>query len=158
MHPSPHDDVLLVARGILLYGRTSGSIADLELAAKLSSTLIWPYLFLAHHYLTTQQYDRCRVTCERGLQTVGSDVVKSQLEEWRAIAQSELGFSADLVRTAFEAAIRLDASNDQARRNLNRFEKALASDPRPQRLSWEQRSEAALRDFGIAERRFSLAA
>ena len=155
---SPGDDSPLIARGILRYGKSPSAIEDLASAAHLSSTAVWPYLFLAHHYLSTQQYDRCRITCERGLLTSGSDVAKSQLEEWRAIAQSELGFSPDLVRTAFEAAIRLDPSNEQAKRNLARFEEALASDPRPQRLTWEQRSDAAIRNFGLAERRFSLAA
>jgi tetratricopeptide (TPR) repeat protein len=155
---NPNDDLLLAARGILTYGQSAQSIVDLEQAAQLSTELIWPYYFLAHHYLSSQQYDRCRITCERGLQTAGTDLAKSQLEEWRAIAQSELGFSPDLVRTAFEAAIRLDPSNEQARRNLVRFEEALASNPRPQRLTWEQRTESAIRSFGLAERRFSLAA
>lgn len=158
IHVNPHDDSPFIARGILQYGQGPRAIADFDSAIRLESTLIWPYLFLAHHYLSTQQFDRCRVTCERGLQVEGSNVVKSQLEEWRAIAQSELGFSAELVRTAFEAAIRLDPSNEHAKRNLVRFEEALASNPRPQRLTWEQRSESAIRNFGLAERRFSLAA
>ena len=44
-----------------------------------------------------------------------SENAKSQLEEWRAIAQAELGVPPEAVRTAFEAAIRLDPSNELAR-------------------------------------------
>ena len=40
--------------------------------------------------------------------------LRTQLEEWRAIAQAELGFPPEAVRTAFEAAVRLDPSNERA--------------------------------------------
>ncbi|HEV3386494.1 MAG TPA: hypothetical protein VG097_16845, partial [Gemmata sp.] len=100
----------------------------------------------------------CRVMCETGLRMHGSDTTKSQLEEWRAIAQAEGGFSPEDVRVTFEAAIRLDPSNELAKRNQNAFEAFLRIPRKPQHAGWEQKSEAAVRQFALAERRYSVAA
>jgi hypothetical protein len=155
---SPNHFGLLAARGILLYGSSPRAIADFEDAVRLESAVIWPYLYLAHHYLATSRFEQCRMMCETGLKMQGSDTAKSQLEEWRAIAQAELGFSPEAVRAAFEAAIRLDPSNDLARRNQAAFEASLKAPQTPSRSKWEQKSEAAMRQFGLAERRYTLAA
>jgi hypothetical protein len=84
-----------------------------------------------------------------------SAAVKSELAEWSAISQAELGFPAEMIRASFENSLRLDPSNDRARRNLAAFEAAI----RPARpRTWETRSEAAVRASGQAERRYSQAA
>jgi len=154
----PKEDGLLVARGILLYGTSPRAITDLEQAASLGSPVVWPYLFLAHHYLATSRFEQCRAMCETGLRMHASDTAKSQLEEWRAIAQAELGFSPDAVRAAFEAAVRLDPSNEVAKRNQDAFEASLRVLPARPHSKWERESEAAVRQFGLAERRYSFAA
>jgi len=64
--------------------------------------------------------------CELGVRMRGSDNAKSQLEEWRAIAQAELNFPPEAVRAAFEKAVQLDPSNDLARRNQDSFEASIA--------------------------------
>ena len=56
----PNENGLLVARGILLYGTSPRAITDLEQAASLGSPVVWPYLFLAHHYLATSRFEQCR--------------------------------------------------------------------------------------------------
>src|SRR5207249_8780807 len=117
-----NNDGLLAARGILHYGSSPRAIADFEQAVGLRSPVFWPYFFLAHHYLATSRFEQCRFMCETGLRMPASDSAKSQLEEWRAIAQAELGFPPESVRAAFEAALRLDPSNELARRNQNAFE------------------------------------
>jgi len=156
---NPYNDGLLVARGILLYGGDAQAITDLELATKLNSPVVWPYLFLAHHYLMTGRFEQCRTMCEIGLQKRGcSNAAMSQLEEWRAISQAELGFSASLIRASFEAAIRLDPSNELARRNQDVFEQSLKGPNSTLRDKWEQRTSSAVRKFGLNERRFELAA
>jgi len=155
---NPNNDGLLAARGVLLYGTGARAIADLERAAQLGSQLAWPYLFLAHHYLATSRFEDCRLMCETGLKVRGSDAVKSELEEWRAIAQAELGFPSDTVRAAFEAAVRLDASNELARRNHVFFEASLKAPSTRLQMKWEQKTAAAIRQFGLAERRFGVAA
>lgn len=154
----PSNDGLLVARGILQYGSSLRAITDFEQAVELHAPIVWPYLFLAHHYLITKRFDQCRVMCEAGLRMRGSETAKSQLEDWRAIAQAELGFSPELVRAAFEAAVRLDPSNDIAKRNQTAFEASLNAPRTSPRLPWDQRSEAVVRQFGLSERRNSLAA
>ena len=156
---NPKNDALFTARGILQYGTSPRAISDFEQAVELGCLVVWPYLFLAHHYLGTSRFEQCRVMCETGLRMGGSDTAKSQLEEWRAIAQSELGFPSESVRAAFEAALRLDPSNELAKRNQDAFEASLrVPHLRPTRSSWEQKSEAAVRHLGLAERRYSLAA
>lgn len=158
LQANPDNSNLLISRAILLYGASPRAIADLERAAKSDSPLIWPYLFLSHHYLITNRFDRCRSMCEKGLEMRGSNAAMSQLEEWRAIAQAELGFSAEAVRAAFENAIRLDPSNEQARRNLGAFEASIKAPGAAHRAIWQHKPEAAIRQFGLAERRYSLAA
>jgi tetratricopeptide (TPR) repeat protein len=155
---NPNNDGLLVARGILLYGTTPRAISDFEQAVELGSPVVWPYLFLAHHYLLTNRFEECRVMCDMGIRMRGSDSAKSQLEDWRAIAQAELGFSPELVRAAFEAAIRLDPSNDIAKRNQAAYEEHLKAPRTAHRPIWAQKPVGALRHFGLAERRCSLAA
>ncbi len=154
----PNHDGLLVARGILLYGTDPRSVVDFEQAVELGTSLIWPYLFLAHHYLITKRFEPCRVMCESGLRKQGSNTGKSQLEEWRAIAQAELGFPPELVRAAFEAALRLDPSNDLARRNRAAFEAFLRMPHTESGAAWEQRTVAAIRQFGAAEHPYTVAA
>ena len=155
---NPNNDALLVARGILQYGMSTHAISDLEKAVELKSQLIWPYLFLAHHYLGSRRFEECRMMCESGIQMQGSVSAKSQLAEWRAISQAVLGFSPDAVRAAFEEALRWDSLNELASRNLQIFEATLTSPLPRSQPHWEQKSEAAVRQFGVAERRYSFAA
>ena len=147
------NDALLVARGILLYGTGARAITDFEMAIRYRSPVIWPYFFLAHDRLLHNRFDECRRLCEQALEMPGSAAVKSELSEWMAIAQSELGFPVETVRASFENAIRLDPSNERASRNLTAFEKAV----RPTIKMWETRSPAAVRSSGLAERRYQAA-
>ena len=150
----PTNDALLVARGILLYGTSERAITDFEMAIQYRSPVIWPYFFLAHHRLTNGRFEDCRKLCEQGLKMPGSAAAKSELSEWMAIAQSELGFPFETVRASFENAIRIDPSNARAGRNLAAFEAAV----RPTMKTWETRSSAAVRLSGLAERRYAMAA
>lgn len=151
----PHNDALLVARGILLYGTSPRSLADFEMAIRTGSSLIWPSVFLAHHNLLHGRFEECRKFCERALGMNGSPAVLSEVSEWLAIAQAELGFPAEMVRATFDNAIRRDPSNERARRNLAAFEAAQL----PNTVKdWETRSAGAVRTSGLAERRFAVAA
>ncbi|MGA7499165.1 MAG: hypothetical protein WBX00_20740 [Isosphaeraceae bacterium] len=152
---NPTNDALLVARGILLYGESPRAIDDFRLAIQQGSTLVWPYFFLAHYHVVTGQFEQCRHLCERGLEKGGSDAVNSELAEWLAISQSELGFPLDMVRGSFDASVRFDPSNERARRNLAAFEAAT----RPIRAGlYETRTRAAVRASGLSARRLKRAA
>ena len=152
LQAQPYNDSLLVARGMLLYGSSPRAVTDLELAIQQGSPLVWPYFFLAHHYLVNGQYGQCRVLCEKALDMNGAASEKSEIAEWMAIAQSELGFPVELVRASFENSIRLDPSNERARRNLAAFEGATRPIPSSR---WETRSTAAIRASGLADRRLA---
>jgi hypothetical protein len=147
----PTNDALLVARGILNYGADPSAIADFEQAVGLGSPLVWPYLYLAHHYVGSNRFEECRVMCERGLQRPASPRVQSQLFEFLGISLAGLGYPEPIVRRAFENALRADPSNDRARRNMDRFEAALAA--RTTHEDWERVSESNMRKAGQQEAR-----
>lgn len=150
----PDNDGLLVARGMILYGSHNQAIKDLERAVQLDSPLIWPYAMLAHHALNTHRYKECIRLCEQALMKKGSAAVKSEIQEWEAIAQAALEYSPGSIEQAFEQATRTDAANDRAKRNLKKVKGA----PRkPPAGYFEVRTEAALRNSGIAERRYAMA-
>src|SRR5262249_7740457 len=86
----------------------------------------------------------------------GSDTAKSQLQEWIAIARAQLGFPPEFVRAAFEAALHLDPTNELARRNSEAYESSLRVSRAISPSLWEQKPEASLRQFGLAERRAEL--
>ena len=148
----PNNLALLTARGLLLYGVSPRAISDFELAIGLGCLLAWPHILLAHHYLISERFEECRRMSERALQIQAPDAIRSELAEWGAISQAELGFPPELVRAAFEDALRIDPANDRARRNLAAFEEAIRS-VRP-RL-WETPAAAVVRASGLAARRLA---
>jgi tetratricopeptide (TPR) repeat protein len=150
----PGNDVLLVARGMLLYGTSARAITDFEEAVRLRSPVIWPYFFLAHDHLQNNRFEECRRLGEQALELPGSAAVKSELSEWIAISQEKLGFPEETVRASFETAIRLDPSNERAGRNFSAFEAAGGRTIK----GWVTRSPAAVRSSGLAERRYKMAA
>jgi tetratricopeptide (TPR) repeat protein len=151
----PDNDALLVARGTLLYGTDQRALVDFETAIQIGSPLIWPYVFLAHHNLQSGRLEESRELCEKALRMNGSPAVMSEVSEWMAIAQAGLGFPADIVRSSFDKAIRLDPSNERAKRNLAAFE-TFSKPTFVQKR--EIRSTSAIRTVGLVERRFARAA
>jgi tetratricopeptide (TPR) repeat protein len=148
----PYNDALLVARGILLYGTSPRAVADLEVAIRTGTSLIWPYFLLAHHNLQNGRFEECRKLCEQTLSMDGPVSVMSEVSEWSAIAQAQLGFPAEMVRGSFDNAIRFDPSSERAKRNMAAFE--AANKPIIVKI-WETRSAGAVRTSGLAERRFA---
>lgn len=144
---SPDNVELLTARGMLLYGKSTQAVRDLERAVELGTPHVWPYLFLAHHYLLTGRFDACRATCEAGLRLPAADEVRSVMEELRGVALAELEFPSRYVREAFEAALRLDPGNEQARRNLAAFEAARARAAPAAPSKWGTRTGEEVRGY-----------
>jgi len=151
----PNNDGLLVARGILLYGSSPRAITDFELAVVNGTPVIFPYYCLAHHYLISRRFKDCLAMCERASRMQAPDSVMSEMAEWAAICQAESGFSAEAVRSSFDNSIRLDPSNERARRNLAAFEVALRP---PVARPWEMPHEAAVRASALSARRYGRAA
>lgn len=150
----PDNDAILVARGMLLYGRSPQGIADLERAVHLGSPLIWPYVILAFHALRTHRYKECLNLCELALEKDGSPATKSEIYEWEGAAQAALEYSPGNFELAFERAVRTDAGNDRAKRNLKKSKNAPRKPPPDY---WELRTEEAVRKSAMTERRYIMA-
>jgi tetratricopeptide (TPR) repeat protein len=148
----PTNYALLIARGILLYGADPNASDDFLQAIQLGSPVVWPYFYLAHHYLANNRFEDCRTMCERALTKPINSRIESQLYEFLAISLASLGQSEQSVRRAFEQAIRVDPSNERARRNMEKFEEALAN--RTSQGAWERITESSMRSFGKKETRF----
>jgi tetratricopeptide (TPR) repeat protein len=151
----PNHEAMLVTRGIMLYGSSTQAITDFERSVTNETVIFWPYYFLAHHYLGKGRFKDSLSMIERALRLPALDALKSDLAEWEAICQAELGFSADVVLASFETSLRLNPSNDRARRNLRAFEEELRS---PLTRQWEKPSEAVLRASGMSAWRYLPAA
>jgi tetratricopeptide (TPR) repeat protein len=146
---APRNEALLVARGTLRYGVDPLAADDFEQAIRWGSRMVWPHFFLAHHHLVNNSFDKCRRMCERAMELPASDEVRANLNEWLAISETELGFPLELIRSAFEEAIRLAPGVDRIRRNLEEFESA-ATQRRFRRLQWDKPSDSVIQAVGQA--------
>jgi tetratricopeptide (TPR) repeat protein len=147
----PTNDALLVARGILMYGTDPNATTDLEQAIRLGSPLVYPYFYLAHHYLGSNRFEDCRAMCEWALHKQATPRVQSELCEFLGISLTVLGYPEQVIRRELENAIRLDPSNERARRNMEWFETALTT-PTTHK-EWERISDSSMRKFGQQEAR-----
>jgi tetratricopeptide (TPR) repeat protein len=146
---APRNEALLVARGTLRYGVDMLASDDFKQAILCGATMVWPFFFLAHHYLVADRFEECRRMCERALEFSASDGVRANLNEWLAIAEAELGFPSAMIRTAFEEAIRLAPDVDRIRRNLEEFEK-VAYEKTIRALHWDKIPESEVQAIGRA--------
>lgn len=148
----PQNGTLLTARGCVGYGSGGDAIRDLQLAISYGTLLIWPHYLLAHHHFVERRYQECLRNCEDALRIEGPIEAKCDLAEWLAISRAELGFPEAMVRSAFEDALRLDASNDRARRNLATFEAAMADPKSIKDARFETRSQREVQASALVER------
>jgi tetratricopeptide (TPR) repeat protein len=155
----PNNDAVLTARGILFYGRDSTrAAADFYEAVALQPQIAWPYLFLAHYYVTHGRYEACLAMCEQALRFPSTDRARANSYEWMAISQAMLGFERQTVRSSFQQARRLAPENERIRRN----EAALERSPRQpsDRIIWETGDDREITEMAKLEFRpaFGLAA
>jgi tetratricopeptide (TPR) repeat protein len=146
---NPGSEALLVTRGILRYGADLLATDDFKQAISAGSTVVWPYFFLAHHHLVDHRFDECRRMCERALELSASDEIRADLYEWLAISEAELGFPPELIRGAFEEAIRLAPDAERIGQNLAQFEKAVV-DQRNRPVPWINLEESVVQEVGRA--------
>jgi tetratricopeptide (TPR) repeat protein len=140
---SPKNDVLLVGKGLLLYGRqTDQAIEALGAAAETGTTLVWPYFFLAHHHVLNRNYDASLQMGKKAWERATTNSVRAELLQWRAICLTELHFPVEKVRPIFERAVSLDPSNPQIAKNLAAFDEAVAEAEEPE---WDIEAEETLR-------------
>lgn len=145
----PDNRELLEIRGASAYGRAPGAIEDLRRSVQLGTNSVFPFVYLAHAALEAANYRECRNWCEAGLKRKGPDSVMSRLAEWQAIAEAELGFARELVRTDFDTAIEVDRTNESARRNRAVFESSTQSGDPSSPRAWERPSKTTIRQMGL---------
>jgi tetratricopeptide (TPR) repeat protein len=143
----PRNDIVIAARGALVYGSNPSAIADFELAVKLNTQIIWPYYYLAHHLLPHGQFEECLKMCVRGLDKPAPPRIRSALLEFLAISMAGLGHASDAVQRTFEDARRADPSNDRASENLRRYTAGVTMS-KTSAVEWEYPSASSIRLLG----------
>lgn len=121
LHPT--NDALRVARGIHLYGiDTERSVADFVVATQLHSPLVWPYLFLAHYYLSKGKMEDCLRYSSEALQRSRHSQITADCLEWIAICQATLKYPRNTVLSTFEEALKLAPDCERIKTNKASFE------------------------------------
>jgi tetratricopeptide (TPR) repeat protein len=114
----PRNGDLLVARGLALYEKDpSRAFADFVSAVRVGVTAIWPYLLLAQNALqcgSSAEALRLALLAER---QPGSASARAQVYETIGMALAELGRPQERVLENFDKAIALDPKNDRIREN-----------------------------------------
>lgn len=139
---NPKNAILYVARGKLLYGKDPSAASDFEKAIQLKSPVAWPYLFLCHDHLGTGRFEEARKLADAGLELPSNPRVRSELFEFRGIAEAQLDFPEKIVRRTFEEAIRTDDGNKRAGRNLEIYDDMIGKNKKKE---WERPTENLLK-------------
>ena len=147
----PANEALLVARGILLYGRdTKRAVHDFAQAISNGTHLVWPYFFLAHHSLIQDRYEdalRYCAICERLATT---PTLLANVLEWAAICHSSLGSSELLIEAIFGTALSFDPGNARISRNHQAFKDRLEPVTPTFSIRWDKDDESSVQGVGKA--------
>lgn len=125
----PLNAPLLIARGVSIYSKSQRSqqfaAEDFERAIMVGTDLVIPHYFLAHFLLHRGLCEACLKAVEAGIEKIGTDRMKSEMLEFRAIALAALGKSRETVLEAFRVAEKQDPRNERVSSNLRAYEEAL---------------------------------
>lgn len=143
----PFNSVLLTARGASIYGQSKSSqdyaAGDFQRAISLGIELVLPYFFLAHYLLQRGQFDTCIRIVDDANAKVGSERMKSEMLEFRAIAMAALGVRKDMVLKAFRVAQETDPSNERVVSNMAAYQEALEEHSGKENIIAEVRRQLA---------------
>ena len=147
VHPS--SNALLIARGILQYGRNSKqAVSDFQQANALGAKNFWPLFYLAHYRLKRGDFVECLNACNQAKRYKESPKAEANVFEWIAICQSALpNPSIEEIRANFREARRLAPENDRIRRNQQTFEQAVIG-ACVSEVNWERPDETTVRLLG----------
>lgn len=150
VHPASHG--LLIARGILQYGRNSKqAIGDFQQAIALGAKNFWPLFYLAHYRLKRGDFVECLNACNQSLRFDESERLRANVFEWLAICQFATETAPlEEIRANFREARRLAPENERIRRNQQSFERAITRESLTD-VVWESPDEAAIREIGASE-------
>jgi tetratricopeptide (TPR) repeat protein len=115
----PMSEEVLLARAMFLLPRDRAqAMQDLSTLVNNNTSLVYPYLYMAHDAILNKDYSRCLSLAERGLPLARRPEEQAALLEWLAISLFELNAERTLVRAYFQDAIALDPLNENIRRNF----------------------------------------
>jgi len=151
---SPNNDVLLVGKGLLLYGsETDKAVETFRRLTHRATAIVWPYVFLAHFNLLKRNYAGSLEMSREAWARATTNPVRAQLLEWQAICQTELHYPPEVVRPIFSKALSLDPSNPWIPKNLAAFDEAMAV---AKDSEWQIEEEASLSKTQRAHRMHKL--
>jgi len=124
---APDNEVLLIGKGLLLYGRQTERAVEAfrRAVSNEGSPLVWPYFFLAHYYLLHQDYGESLKLGKQARVRATTNPIRAELVQWQAICLSESGYPPEVVQPLFEKALSLDPYNERIRKNAEAFEESL---------------------------------
>jgi tetratricopeptide (TPR) repeat protein len=124
---SPYNDRLLVDKGLLLYDSQTDQAIDLfSKLTQIGTQSVWPYFFMAHHYLLRRNYNASLEMGREAWTRQAVNPIRALLLEWQAICLAELNYPSEMVRPVFVKAASLDPSNPWIAKNLAAFDEARA--------------------------------
>jgi tetratricopeptide (TPR) repeat protein len=122
---APNNELLLMGKGLLLYGRQTDEAIELfGRLVRQETASVWPYFFLTHYHLLQENYSSSLEMGREAWARAAADPVRAELLEWQAICLTELHYPSEVVRSIFEKALALDPSNPWISKNLASFERA----------------------------------
>lgn len=113
---------VLLKLGLLLYGTdTKRSVAIFSRMISHNTNYVWPYLFLAHFYVTHDHPLESKELASKALALNPSFNVQADLLEIMAIANQEIGGDREETEKLFLRAVERDDSNQRIASNFARF-------------------------------------
>jgi tetratricopeptide (TPR) repeat protein len=109
-------------RGMIRYPAPD-SLEDFRKAIELGDSTYGPRYYLAHHAITTGNFQEGLLWARQALQKapLSSLRIRAQLQGWTAICQAHLGTEREAVQTMFEEALAIDPQNADVQRNYRLF-------------------------------------
>lgn len=147
---SPNNMLLLMLRGMVNYDRDPNVVHDFERLLVDNPGMIWPYFFLAHHYLHSRNFEQCIKTCDVGIRLAETGRLRSRFLEWKGIAQSELNLPFTDVHQSFSEALRCDPANESALENISRLQESNSVDTSA-KVSWLFLNKSDITRIALAE-------
>src|SRR5260370_22621688 len=125
----PLNAPLLIARGSVLYGRTEQgtlfAVEDLDRALRIGTDLAIPFYFMGHFLLQRGQFKHAIEYVDDGLKRLGTNRLRSEMLEFKAIALAAMFEPPERVIGTFMEAQQGDRTNERAKSNLKIYEAIL---------------------------------
>jgi tetratricopeptide (TPR) repeat protein len=141
---APKEAGLRTVRGITTYP-SDQAMEDFREAVRLGDPDYYPYYFLAHAALVSNEFADALLWSQRALERRPGRRIEAQLYLWTAMARKNLGGSADEVNALRQRAIELDPDNPQLQQSFDSVEELMLVTPLEVDI-WSQTSDPSYAD------------